>query len=82
MNTRLIGIILIVLGATALAFEGYAYTTQEPVANADPKFTGVDPDGPIPVRPMLGIGALVGGVWFLSRARPLAPRRHPSSRLA
>jgi len=58
----LIGIVLIVLGVVAFAYQGITYTTRENVINLGPLQASVDTKKTIPLSPVLGGLALVGGI--------------------
>ena len=58
----LIGIALIVLGVVAFAYQGITYTTRENVINLGPLQASVDTKKTIPLSPVLGGLALVGGI--------------------
>jgi hypothetical protein len=59
------GIVLVVLGALALAYQGINYTTQEDVINVGPIHATTDRQERIPLPPILGGLALVGGIVLL-----------------
>jgi len=61
-QTILIGIVLIVLGVVAFTYQGITYTTRENVINLGPLQASVDTKKTIPLSPVLGGLALVGGV--------------------
>jgi len=58
----LIGIVLIVLGVVALAYQGITYTSREKIINIGPIHATADTKKTIPISPILGGLALVGGV--------------------
>jgi len=58
---RLLGVVLIVLGITALAYQGITYTTRENVVNLGLQ-ASVDTKKTIPLPPLLGGLVLVGGI--------------------
>jgi len=60
--TMIIGIVLIVLGVVALAYEGITYTTREKVVDIGPLHASVEKKKTIPLSPVLGGAALVGGI--------------------
>ena len=60
--TMIIGIVLIVLGVVALAYEGITYTTREKVVDIGPLQASVEKKKTIPLSPVLGGAALVGGI--------------------
>jgi uncharacterized membrane protein YdcZ (DUF606 family) len=58
----LIGIILIVIGIIAFAYQGITYTTREKVVDIGPIQMSADKTKTIPLPPILGAIALVGGI--------------------
>jgi hypothetical protein len=63
--TSLAGILLIVLGALALAYQGINYTRHEKVLDVGPIHATKDTQEHIPVPPLVGGLALVAGVALL-----------------
>jgi hypothetical protein len=61
----LVGVVLIVLGALALAYQGVTYTSREKVLDLGPLKASVDKQKTIPLPPILGAGTLVAGVVLL-----------------
>jgi hypothetical protein len=61
----LIGIILIVIGITAFAYQGITYTTREKVVDIGPIQITADKTKTIPLPPIVGGIALVGGIVLL-----------------
>lgn len=61
----LIGIILIVIGIAAFAYQGISYTTREKVVDLGPVHMSADKTRTIPLSPIVGAIALVGGVVLL-----------------
>jgi len=61
----LAGILLIVLGVIALAYQGITYTTQKKVVDIGPIHATKDERKTIPLPPILGGIALIGGVALL-----------------
>jgi hypothetical protein len=57
-----IGIILIVLGVIALAYQGITYKTREQVINLGRLKSSVEKEKTIPLPPVLGGLALAGGI--------------------
>ena len=58
----LVGIVLIILGVLALAYQGITYTTREKIIDLGPLKASVDKEKTIPLPPIIGALALVGGV--------------------
>ena len=61
----LAGIVLIVLGALGLAYQGITYTHRENVLDVGPIHATKDTQEQIPVPPILGGLALIGGIGLL-----------------
>jgi hypothetical protein len=60
-----LGILLVVLGALALAYQGITYTRQEKVIDIGPIHATEDRQERIPLPPILGGVALVAGIVLL-----------------
>jgi len=60
--TMLVGIALIVLGIVAFAYKGISYTSREAVIDIGPIKATADTQKTIPLSPLLGGLALVGGI--------------------
>ena len=65
MGSRMIGIVLIVLGVVALAIGGIRYTSRDKVIDAGPLQVSADRHHTVPVSPIVGGLALVGGAVLL-----------------
>jgi len=61
----LAGIILVVLGALALAYQGFDYTRREHVVDLGPMHVTAETQKRVPIPPILGGLALVGGIALL-----------------
>jgi len=61
----LIGIILIVIGIVAFAYQGITYTTREKVVDIGPLEVTADKTKTIPLPPIVGGVAVVGGIVLL-----------------
>jgi uncharacterized membrane protein len=61
-SATLIGLVLIVLGIVALAYQGITYTTREKVIDIGPLEATAETEKTIPLSPLLGGLALVGGI--------------------
>jgi hypothetical protein len=62
---KLVGIILIVLGALALAYQGIQYTTQEKLIDIGPLKVTAKEKKTIPLPPIFGGVALVAGIILI-----------------
>jgi uncharacterized membrane protein len=61
----IIGILLIVIGIAAFAYQGITYTTQEKVVDLGPLQMTAEKKRTIPLPPIMGAIALAGGVVLL-----------------
>jgi len=64
--TTLVGIALIVLGIVAFAYKGITYTSREKVVDIGPIHATADTQKTIPLSPLLGGAALIGGIVLLA----------------
>ena len=63
MNSpTLVGILLVVLGVLAFAYQGITYTTREKVLDIGPIEATKEKTKTIPLPPIVGGVALVGGI--------------------
>jgi hypothetical protein len=61
----LVGVVLIVLGIIALAYQGITYTTREKVIDLGPLKASVEKQKTIPLPPILGGLAVAAGVFLV-----------------
>jgi hypothetical protein len=70
MNGKtILGITLAVLGLFALAYQGLTYTTQKKVVDIGPIQATKEEHDTIPLPPILGALALVGGIVVVISGR-------------
>ena len=62
----IVGIILIILGVVALAYQGINYTTKDKVVDLGPLKVEAKHEKTIPLPPIVGVAALVGGVVLVA----------------
>jgi hypothetical protein len=65
MSVKTIGVILIVLGLVALAYQGISYTTREKVIDLGPIEASKETKRTIPLPPVVGIVSIAGGIFLL-----------------
>jgi hypothetical protein len=63
--TILLAIMLIALGIIALGYEGFNYTTRENVVDIGPLKVTTEKTRTLPLPPIVGVIALVGGIVLL-----------------
>jgi len=68
MNKTL-GIVLIALGLVGLAWGGFSYTTREKVVDVGPIHATRDKTHNVPLPPIFGAVALIGGVVLLAAGK-------------
>jgi len=61
------GFFLIVLGIVAFTYQGITYTTREKVVDIGPVHLTADNSRTIPLPPVVGAVALIGGIVLLIR---------------
>lgn len=61
----LIGIILIVVAIAAFGYQGISYTTKEKVIDLGPLQVSADKTRTLPLSPIVGGIALIGGIALL-----------------
>jgi uncharacterized membrane protein len=61
-SITLVGIALILLGIVAFAYQGITYTSREKVIDIGPFHATAETQKTIPLSPLLGGLALVGGI--------------------
>jgi uncharacterized membrane protein HdeD (DUF308 family) len=71
-TTPLLGVILIILGALALAYQGITYTTHKKVLDIGPLQATEEQHKTIPLPPIVGAIAIVGGIVLLVAGRKVA----------
>ena len=65
MSVKTIGVILIILGLVALAYQGISYTTREKVVDLGPIEASKETKRTIPLPPVVGIVSIAGGIFLL-----------------
>jgi hypothetical protein len=68
-SATLIGLALVVLGILALVYQGFTYTTHKRVLDVGPVQATKEEHKTIPLPPVLGAIALVGGIVLIARDR-------------
>jgi len=63
---RIVGIILVVLGALGLAYQGFTYVTKEKVVDAGPVQVSREKENTVWIPPVVGGIALVSGLILLA----------------
>jgi hypothetical protein len=63
--TALAGIVLIILGVIALAYQGFTYTRRETVLDVGPIHATADKKETVPIPPIVGALAVAGGIALL-----------------
>ena len=63
--TAMLGLVLVVLGVAALAYQGFTYTTRDTVLDVGPLHATAERQRTVPLPPIIGGAAVVGGVVLL-----------------
>jgi drug/metabolite transporter (DMT)-like permease len=61
-----VGILLVILGALGLAYQGFNYTHQEKILDVGPIHATAEERDHVSIPPALGALALVGGIVLLA----------------
>ena len=61
----ILGVVLIVFGLAALAYQGITYTTKETIIDIGPVHATADREKTLRLPPVVGIAAVAGGVVLL-----------------
>jgi len=64
-SVMILGVVLIVLGVLALAYQGITYTKREKILDVGPLQATADREKTIPLPPLVGGLALAGGIALL-----------------
>lgn len=64
----IVGIVLIVIGIVAFAYQGFSYTTTEKAIDLGPIQVTAEKTHTFPIPPVVGGIALVGGILLLLTA--------------
>ena len=64
-STAIIGLLLIVLGLGALAYQGINYTTRETVIDIGPVHATAERHRTLPLPPVVGAVVVAGGVFLI-----------------
>jgi hypothetical protein len=64
-----LGIVLVIIGIVALAYQGLTYTTQKKVIDIGPIQATKEEHHTIPLPPILGALTLIGGVVVIASDR-------------
>lgn len=68
-TNTVLAIMLIAIGILALTYQGITYTTQEKVVDFGPIQMTAKKQKTLPLPPVVGIVALVGGIVLLVRGK-------------
>ena len=64
-TTMIFAVLLIALGVVAFGYQGFTYTTREKVVDIGPLQVTADTTRTLPLPPIVGAIALVGGIVLL-----------------
>ena len=62
----IVGILLIVLGIVAFAYQGFTYTTMEKAIDFGPIQVTAEKTHMFPLPPIVGVVAIAGGIMLLA----------------
>ena len=64
-RTAIIGVVLILLGVAALAYQGFTYTSRDTVVDIGPVHATAEHEKTVPIPPLVGLAAVAGGIALL-----------------
>lgn len=70
--TTTLGMVLVTLGLAGLAWGGFTYTTKEKVVDIGPIHATRDKTHELPVPPIVGAVALLGGIVLIVAGKKVA----------
>ena len=65
-SATLVGIVLVIVGIFALAYQGFTYTKREKVVDLGPIHATKDIEKTVPLPPIVGGLALIGGIVLIA----------------
>lgn len=68
-TSTIFGVLLILLGVAALIWQGIEFTTEETLIEAGPIEVEAEEERTIPIAPVVGVVAVVGGIILLGMGR-------------
>lgn len=68
-SKTILGILLVVIGIVALAYQGFTYTTHKRVLDVGPIHATKEEHHTVPLPPILGALALIGGIVVIAADR-------------
>lgn len=69
MNTRILGILLIIIGAVMVIWTGFTYTKKEKVLDAGPVQISADREHTVNWPPYLGGILIIGGIVIVATSK-------------
>ena len=69
MQTKTLGLVLVVIGIVMMAYTGFNYVTKEKVVDIGPLEISKEKNNPISWSPIVGVVLLVGGIIVMARDR-------------
>jgi len=68
-TSTILGVLLVLFGMAALIWKGIEYTTEETLIDAGPIEIEAEQQRTIPIAPVVGVVAVVGGIILLGIGR-------------
>jgi uncharacterized membrane protein YidH (DUF202 family) len=69
MQTKTIGIVLIIVGIIMIAYTGFNYVTTETIVDLGPIQIEAEKNNFVKLSPIIGGALLLGGLFFLLRSK-------------
>ncbi len=71
MQTKSLGLILVILGIVMMVYTGFNYITKEKVVDVGPIEISKEKNNPVSWSPIVGVVLLVGGIIVLARGKKM-----------
>ncbi|TDD98441.1 hypothetical protein [Flavobacterium cellulosilyticum] len=68
MNTKTLGIALVILGILMTVYTGFNYVTKEKVVDIGPIEINAEKNHPVQWTPIIGVLIIVGGIIIIGRS--------------
>lgn len=69
MNTKTLGIVMIVIGILMTVYTGFNYVTKEKVVDIGPIEINAEKDHPVQWTPIIGVLIIVGGIVVMGTSK-------------
>ena len=72
MQSKSLGLVLVVLGIVMMAYTGFNFVTKEKVVDLGPLEINKEKNNPVSWSPIVGVVLIVGGIIVMARGRKVS----------